>query len=55
MPELRSESTGGERRLSEPMLALLRERVAARYYDRPDVLDRLARALVAQRPRPPIT
>jgi nitroreductase len=39
--------------MSKELLLLLRERVATRYYDRPEVVDELARILYAARIVPP--
>lgn len=41
-------STGveGEERMSEQLVALLRDRVATRYYDQPQVIDAVARAML---------
>jgi hypothetical protein len=37
-------------RMSEELVALLRQRVATRYYDQPHVVDAIARALLSARP-----
>jgi hypothetical protein len=37
----------GQAPLCETLLVLLRERVATRYYDRPEIIDALARTMVS--------
>jgi hypothetical protein len=39
----------GESPMKEDLVALLRYRVATRYYEQPQVIDRLARALIEGR------
>lgn len=34
--------------MSEQLIALLRDRVASRYYDRPEVIDAVARAIISR-------
>jgi hypothetical protein len=45
--------TRADARLSERMLLVLRDRVASRYYDRPEVIDALARAISSRAGLPP--
>ena len=42
-----SAKSPGATRMSEQLIALLRDRVASRYYDRPEVVDAVARAIIA--------
>lgn len=50
-----SDNTGGPRAsdpffcMSEELMALLRQRVAARYYDQPQVIEIIARAILHSR------
>jgi hypothetical protein len=41
-----SKDTSGATGMTQKLLELLRDRVATRYYDRPDVIDAVARAMV---------
>lgn len=41
--------TEGSLRMSEELIQLLRHRVAARYYDQPQVIDMIARAILHSR------
>ena len=45
------DETRGTTGMSKYLLEVLRERVATRYYDRPEVIDEVARAILAWRIR----